>query len=1059
MSITEISVKRPHAIIIVVALLIGLGVMGYTKLGSDLMPSMDIPIISINTNYNGAGADEIEKDITKPVEDAVSGISGIDTVSSTSKEGSTTTMIRFNNGTNMNSAFLDVQKAVDNLSAKLPKNADKPVLFKLDTNAMAVMTLTVTGNLPYDELYNQADKITQNLEKTPGIGSVSIQGAQKKQLMIKLDKTALDYYGITVNSILNKLQSDNADMPLGEIQEDKSTQTVRAVAKFGNIDEVKNLIIPISGGTTSAGQTSSGSSTGSSAGSGSVRLSDIAQVSMEYPDATELLRMNGKNTIGISVQKQSDANVVTAVDSAKKQLQQLNKQLPSGVKVTIADDTTTYIKSSLKDIQHSLIEGIITTSIVLLLFLKSWRSSLVVLIAIPTSLIATFFMMYVCHFTLNMMSLMGLSLCIGILVDDSIVILENIQRHLSYGEDPITAAIEGRREIGLAAIAITLSDVVVYTPVSFMSGMMGQYLKEFGLTVTFASLFSLFVSFTVTPMLASRLFKSKEIKKRPSEIMSRFKTNPIFNKISKFSTFMSKVTKQYKKTLIWSLNNRVKILIITCLLVAFSIALIPMGAVKMEAMPQSDESEFYVNVSLTAGSNLSATDKKVMLLENHLKTMKDVDSFYSDVGSKSTPYTASITVKLKPINKRKKSQSEIAAEFRKWGSSIPGIKLSVSESQMGQGGGGSQPISIQIEGDDYDNLKQISSKVEELVKSVPGITDVEKSSDNSESEIRIKVDRLAAATYGVSLSDVSTVLRTGINGSTAGTYTMGTNDYDIDVKFMDGQVKTAQDIGAIKVPSSSGQPIALSQIANIENADSPTKITRQDREEIVTVSANIEGKSLGEVNSQIKNKLNSLNLPSGYQIKFGGNQKQMADTFTSLGGALAASLVLVYMILVVLYESFLTPAVRMLALPCAIIGAFGILAIAGKSLSAPTMIGLIMLDGLAAKNGTLLIDYTNTCIKRGLNLRDALLEAGTTRIRPIIMTTATMIVSMLPLAISNGAGSEFSGMAWLIIGGMITSTILTPIVLPVVYTLLDDLKYWIKRKLTRGNREVSQYEN
>lgn len=1044
MSITEISVKRPTAIIIVVALLIGLGVMGYTSLGSDLLPSMDIPIMTISTSYNGADADQIKKDITKPVEDSVSGISGVDTISSTAREGVSTTIVRFKTGANMNTVFLDVQKAVDNLSAKLPKNADKPILYKLDTNIISALVLSVTGNVSYDELYNQADKIKEQLEKTTGVGNVTIDGAQKKQLMVKLDKTAVDYYGVNINNVLAKLQSDNVNMPLGQIKENKSTQTVRAMAQFNSIDDVKNLIIP-TGGVNSQG--------------GSIRLSDIARVNMDYPDATQILRTGGHNTIGIEIQKQSDANVVKVVYNVKEQLNTINKQLPQGVKISVVEDTTTYIRSSLKDIQHRLIEGIITTAIVLLFFLKSWRSSLVVLVAIPTSLISTFFMMYVCHFTLNMMSLMGLSLCIGILVDDSIVVLENIQRHLAAGENPIKAAIEGRREIGLAAIAITLCDVVVYTPVAFMSGMIGKYFREFGLTITFASLFSLFVSFTVTPMLASRLFKSKKaFPKTHAQENSRLKNNFILKAMESISKFIDKWTQSYKKLLVWSLENRAKVIITTCLLIAFSIALIPMGVIKTEAMPQSDQSEFFVNVSLTSGSNLNQTDDKVKMIESHLKSMKDVKDYYSIIGSNNSS-SAMMVVQLKPINQRKKSQSDVAAELREWGDQIPGIKFDVSESGMGLAGSGSKPISINVEGDDYENLTEISKKVEDLVKTVPGITDVENSSNDDSNEIRVQIDKLAASTYGVSLSDISAALRTGINGSTAGQYATDDDDYDINVKFMDGQVKTPQDIGSIKVLSSSGQPIALNQIADIKVADSPSTISRQDRQDVITVSANLEGKSLGEVNSQIKNKLKTLNLPAGYEIKFGGDQKELTDSFASLIKALVASIVLVYMILVVLYESFLTPAVRMLALPCAIIGALGILAITGKTLSIPTMIGVIMLDGLASKNGTLLIDYTNTLMKRGMNLREALLEAGVTRLRPIIMTTATMVVGMLPSAISTGEGSELSGMSCLIIGGMITSTILTPILLPVVYTLLEDIKSSLKRRFTKGNKEVSQYES
>lgn len=1012
MSITEISVKRSATIIIVMVLLIGLGILGYTSMGADMLPSMNVPVITVSVSYSGAGAEEIKKDVVKPIEDSVAGISGIDTISSTAREGRGMTILTFTMETNMNSAMLDVQAAIDRVAGRLPADADKPVIYKVDINAQSVMTLTVSGTIPYDQMYNVANNITQDLENLPNIGQVSLQGAYAKQLSVKLDKTAVEYYGINLNTLMAKIRAENTNVPAGTISQNKSDLTVRMVGEFQKVDDVKNLVIP-------------------TANSGSIRLGDIADVQLDYPKNDQVIKNNGKSAIGISIQKQSDSNVVEAVNGVKAELDKIRKTLPKGVDLMIADDSTTSINASLADIKNNLVEGIITTALILLLFLRSWRSSLIVLVAIPTSLISTFFMMYESHFTLNMMSLMALSLCIGILVDDSIVVLENIQRHLGMGKNPIVAAIEGRSEIGMAAIAITLCDVVVFAPVAFMSGMVGQMFKEFGLTVVFAALFSLFVSFTITPMLASRIL-SKEAKAKAEKKV----------KETRFSKMFTRATAGYERFLIWSLKHRWKIVCVLTAAVVLSIALLPLGFIKTEFTPQTDNNSLRVGLSLNPGSNLEQTSAKVDQIEKHLQSIKEISSYFTTIGSSGDKSSANITLRLVEKSKRKKSQSLLAAELRKWGKdNIIGAKLNVSESSMGRPGGGGG-VSVSIEGPDTNVLKEISFKVEELVNSVQGVADVTNSVRMDQNEMRVNVDHLACSAYGLSASDVASALRTGIAGSTVGVFRDSDgSEHNIVVSYMDNQISTPDDIGSIKILNPAGQQIALNQVASVAQADSARTISRQDRLDVVTISASLQNSVLGNVNAEIQDKMKAINLPYGYTVKYGGNQQNMADTFSALGKALAASIVLVYMVLVVLYESFLTPLIRMLSLPCAIIGAFGFLAISGKTLNLLSMIGLIMLDGLASKNGTLLIDYTNTLMKRGLPLREALIKSGTTRLRPIIMTSATMIFGMLPTAISLGEGSEMkSGMAVVVIGGMVTSTIFTPIILPVVYTIMDDIK-------------------
>ncbi|KAJ49080.1 HAE1 family hydrophobic/amphiphilic exporter-1 [Clostridium tetanomorphum] len=1031
MKITEISVKKPAAITMVILLFIGLGIIGYKNMGADLLPSMNIPIITVSTTYSGASAEDVKKDIIKPIEDAVSGISGIDKINSQCREGYGLVIISFKSTIDMNSALIDVQKSVDNASSKLPQSANKPVLYKADINDMPILTLALTGNVSYDELYNEADKVKESIQKIPGIGKVDLQGANKKQLMIKLDKTALEYYRVNINTLIGKLKSDNINIPSGEIKHDNINESIRVNGEFQNIDEIKNILIPTLSG-------------------GAVRLNDISEIKLETPEPASLLRLNDKNTISISIQKQSDANVVEAVNKVKKELENIKKNSPSEIDIKIANDTTTFINASLSEIKRNLIEGIITTAIVLYLFFRSWRSSIITLVAIPTSLISTFFMMYQFKFTLNMMSLMALSLCIGTLVDDSIVVLENIQRHLSMGKTPVKAAIEGREEIGMAAIAITLCDVVVFAPIAFMSGITGEIFKEFGLTIIVATLFSLVVSFTVTPMLASILYKKKTItnenvKKKATKI------NLIRKIENKISNLFEGTVKLYKKILIWSLDNRGKVLTIVFIMIVFSISLIPMKFINSEFIPQTDQSSLTINLSLTPGSSLNKTNEKIVQVENYLKTLPEVKDYFSTVGNNNNKASGEIIVQLVSKNQRKKSQNKIAQEVRDWGKKLPGVDFNISEKQMGSGGS-SKPIVINIMGNNSDTLKDLSNKIESLINTIPGVIDVSNSSKTKSSELKVKVDRLAASQYGVSISDVASLLRTGIEGTTAGTYRTKDDEYDIKLKFTKNEIKTTEDVGSIKITNSSGQQIPLSQIASIVQEDGQQSISREDRQDIVTVSSNIQGRVLSEVSGDINKKLKFISVPTGYSINFGGSQEQMTDAFSALIKALAASIILVYMILVVLYESFLTPFIRMLALPCAIIGALFALAITGKSLNLMSMIGLIMLDGLASKNGTLLIDYTNTLMKNGMSLKDALIESGVTRLRPIIMTSVTMIVGMLPAALSLAEGSETkSSMAVVVIGGMIVSTILSPIVLPVVYTIMDDMK----KALFKKNKKTS----
>ncbi len=1031
MNITELSVKRPTAIIMLIVLLVGIGVMGFMNLGANFLPASNIPVVTITSTYPGAGSEEIEKDIVKPIEDAVASISGIDNISSVAGDGYGHTIVMFKMSADANTSLIDVQKAIDGILGKLPEEATAPVIRKVDLNAEPILTLAISGGKSYEELYSKADKLKKSLENLEGIGNVSIVGAQEKELSIALDKARMEYYEIGVNTVLSLLKAENINIPAGTLKEASRNRMVRVRGEFQNIEEVKDLRIPVAGGE--------------------VRLGDIADVQLEYPEDKERLRLNGVSSIGLTIQKQSDANIVETANLAKARIEEFKKSEQSGVNIIIAEDSTYFINSSLNETTRNILEGILTTSIVLFLFLRRWRSSLIVLIAIPTSIISTFFMMYLFKFSFNIVSLLGIAMSVGILVDDSIVILENIDRHINMGKTPKVAAVQGRMEIGLAAVAITLCDVVVFAPVAFMTDLVGQFFKEFGLTVVFATLFSLLASFTLTPMLAAYLHK----KGARSLIEAGAKKTGRFANL-----FEKQITQRYRRLLKWSLANRWKIIGLVVAGLIISGLMIPLGVIQSEFLPAIDQGKLTIDVSLTPWSTLEQTDMKVKEIEKYLASLPEVNDYLSTVGSSDNPAQATIKVRLKDKNHRKKTQPQLAAQIRDWGRGLTGVDFSITESSILERTSidSTKPIAINITGPDQEVLQQIADKVQQTVKSVEGTVDVASSLNSRKPDINVMIDKIAAARYGVTSYDAAALLRVAMEGENAGVFRTEGSEYDIKLHFKEEQIKTVEDIKSVRLTTSYGTPLELGRIARLTESDSPREINRRDRQQLVTVDANIQGRVQGGVVKDIQAKLKDLSMPYGYSIEYGGDAKMMNSSFSALIKALIASIILVYMILVVLYESYLTPVIRMLSLPSGLIGALLIMAVTGKALNIMSLIGIIMLDGIASKNGTLLIDYTNTLMKRGLSLKEALIEAGTTRIRPIMMTSVTMIFGMIPTAISLGDGSEIkSGMALVLIGGLAASTILSPLLIPVVYSLIDDFRNKVSRKT--GNKDIGSNES
>ncbi|WP_418791618.1 efflux RND transporter permease subunit [Phosphitispora sp. TUW77] len=1037
MKLTELAIKRPSAMSMIIMFFVVMGMFGYSKIGSDLFPKADIPVVTIISVYPGAGAEEMENQVVDEIEEAVSSLSGLKDTRSWVSEGVATTVMEFTMATDVDIASMDAQKAVDRVMMNLPKDMEKPIVQKVNLNADPVLILAVSGERPINEIYDIANNtVKERLQTVPGVAAINIVGGKKQQVRVEIDRVKLESYGLSVNQIVSLLKAENLNLPSGNIEGETMRHDVRLVGEFQTLADMERLPVPLPTGAT-------------------VPLREIASIKNSFAEVNEYSRLNNNQAVGLIIQKQSDASIVDTVEGVRQELDSIMAVLPQDINIIVADDNSTFTKNSLADTQRTLLEGVIMTGLVLLFFLREWRSLVIVMLAIPTSIIATFMMMYFFDYTFNILSLMGLSLCVGILVDDSIVVLENIHRHLKMGKDPETAAIEGRSEIGMAAIAITLSDVVVFGPIAFMQGMVGQLFKQFGLTVVVATLFSLFVSFTLTPMMAAKFYKY---------IPGGYKKkNRLWEWIgSKSGSLGELIIVFYRKILIWALNNRLKVLAVVLLGVIASLSLIPL--IGFEFITKADQSKFKITVEMPPGTTLNVTDKVVRNLEHRLEKIPEVSHTFSTVGGGtsntsfiggvSSPHLASIQVILKPKNERDKTVWEVADIARGW-DDYPGVKMKILEAQMAGLNYMEAPIIVEIRGSDMIVLTDLAKKVKGIVEKTPGTDDVYMSwEENAQPEYKVVIDRDKASAMFLTTAEVAQAMRAAMNGEEASTITLDNKELDIWVQLSDINRKNPEDIGNISVSNRFGQTYLIKQLADIIPSNGPTEIRHKNRTRMISVLANYKGESLSTIVSNIETEVAKLNIPNGYEIGYDGEIKQMNDSNVDLAQALALSLVLVYMILVILYESFLTPFIRMLSLPCGIIGAMLALLLTGNTLNILSIIGLIMLEGLAAKNGTLLIDYTNTLMDRGANLRDALLEAGTARLRPIFMTSTTMIFGMLPTALALAAGSEIRrGMGIVLVGGLFTSTILTPILIPVAYTLLDDLKHWMMGKIKKRSQD------
>ncbi|MBI5471437.1 MAG: efflux RND transporter permease subunit [Ignavibacteriae bacterium] len=1020
MKLTELAIKRPAFITMVFVALAVLGVFGYSRMGVDLLPKMDWPIVSIVTVYPGAGPKEVESLVSKPLEEAVSGVSNLDNVRSYSYEGVSVVLAQFGFSSNVDEVTNEVQRKVEQIRSKLPKDADPPKISKSDLNAFPILRLSLTGEMDPRQLYQFTKDVVKNeLEKVEGVSAVTIVGGQEREIRVEVDNEKLQAYGISILQVSQALSRENLDFPAGKIDERINQYIVRVAGKYRTVADIGNTVI-------------------AATLSGIVHLNDIAEVKDTYKESFTLSRLNSEDAIALVIQKQSDANSVKTSDRVQEAMKELEIKNKGAIKFTVAQDITEFTRNSLAEVKRDLFLAVLLVAVVLFLFLHSPRNSLIVLLSIPTSLITTFFFMYLFGYTLNLMSLMALALVIGILVDDSIVVLENIHRHLEKGEGPIQAAIKGRSEIGFAAIAITLVDVVVFLPISMVGGLVGRIFSEFGITVVVSTLLSLVVSFTLTPMLASKW----------SRLTHHTRETRIGRFILAFEAWQDRLGEQYQNLLAWALDHRKTIIGVSTTLLVMSLALVPLGFVGSEFMTEADRGEFAINIDMPLGTTIEKTDEAVKKVESVVASMPEVQRYLSTIGKQQSQWKnaeqgnlGQVQVKLADKSQRKLSTKQVMMEIQKQTASIPGLKTSFASISM-WGSANMSPLQVEIIGSDLDKVTKFADRVAAIIARTRGTVDVSSSWEEGKPEVQIQVDREKMARQGLTLAEVGLAVRTAVEGDIPTQYKEKDTEYDTRVVLNKANRVHSEDVGQISLLNRAGQAVSLNQIAEVFMGKGPSEIQRKDRERLVTVAANLSGEvALGEVTAEVERAVTAEGIPDDVKIFFGGDAENMRDMFSDMMIALGLAILFVYMIMVSLFESYIHPFTIMFSLPMALVGGLLGLALGGMTLSTFSMIGIIMLMGLVTKNAILLVDFTNTLRERGVAMREALLEAGKTRLRPIIMTTATMVFGMMPLALALGAGSEFrQSMAVVIIGGLTSSTLLTLVLVPVVYTYVDGLR-------------------
>jgi len=1029
MNITEISIKRPSLIIVLFSVFTLLGFIGYKNLSYELMPDFNQPVVVIKTVYPGAEPNEVETSVSRKIEDALSNLEGVDYLVTKSLPNASIIIANLKYGTDLDKAMQDAQRYIDNIRKDLPQDILSPVMSKVSPNDLPIMSISATSDMSATEFYQKMkDDYLPQIQQIKGVAEITVLGGEEREIQVKINQDKLKLYKISMVQVVEAINRSGLDLPAGKVQTEKESNSVRLTGKFASIEDIKNVQVamPVLGSP--------------------VYVKDIADVIDGIKETTSISRYNGKNGIGLMLKKQGDANAVDVSKLVREKFQSIEQQnASSGVKFIIADDSTDNTIAAVNSVVFDLILAVLLVSLVMLLFLRSFRNSLIVLVAIPTSLVTAFAVMWLLGYTLNLMTLLAMSLIIGILVDDATVVLENIQKHLDKGKDKRTAAMDGRMEIGFAALSITLVDVVVFLPILFLQVFVADMLKQFSVVVITSTLTSLLVGFTLTPWMASRIGKKEDL--QPTNYFNRF--------LLWFEVQLENFNEWYGRRLEWVLSHKLAFTGIVIVLFAMTLGIMKQGIIGKELISTGDQGKFRMALEFDKSTSIQQNNLIAQKIETYIIQQPEVATVFSNIGGPSTGIGSlgvgsanktEFTIQLKSKKKLNNLPTEtfmknLREELK---SKFPSINYSMATLGLIPR---SAPIEITLSGSNSDLVMKTGDELKTVIEKIPGADNVRLSVEAGSPEYKIIPDKDKMQRLGLTTAYVGLNLRTAFTGNDDATLTENGTEYPVRIWLDEFSRRNFEDVQQLSIINPMGIPVEVSQFASVEQDNSPALLERKDRQPAVTLTADALGRPSGTVADDVVAYLKENPLPNGIQMTWGSDIKRQDDSFGALGSVLLISFLLIYLIMVALYDSFVYPFVVLFSIPVAAIGAFFALNLSLSNLSLFALLGLIMLMGLVVKNAILIVDFTNQLKAEGKHFKEALVIAGKGRMRPILMTTLSMVVGMLPIAMATGTAAEWkNGLAWVIIGGLLSSLILTVFLVPMVYYLVDTAKEKLNRR-------------
>ena len=1029
MNITEISIKRPSLIIVLFSVLTLLGFIGYKNLSYELMPDFNQPVVVIKTVYPGAEPNEVETSVSRKIEDALSNLEGVDYLVTKSLPNASIIIANLKYGTDLDKTMQDAQRYIDNIRKDLPQDILSPLMSKVSPNDLPIMSISATSNLSSTEFYQKMkDDYLPQIQQIKGVAEITVLGGEEREIQVKINQDKLKLYKISMIQVVEAINKSGLDLPAGKVQTDKESNSVRLTGKFTSLEDIKNVQVamPVLGSP--------------------VYVKDVAVVMDGIKETTSVSRYNGKNGIGLMLKKQGDANAVDVSTLVREKFKSIEEQNASaGVAFIIADDSTDNTIAAVNSVVYDLILAVILVSLVMLLFLRSFRNSFIVIVAIPTSLVTAFAVMWLLGYTLNLMTLLAMSLIIGILVDDAVVVLENIQKHLDRGKDKRTAALDGRMEIGFAALSITLVDVVVFLPILFLQVFVADMLKQFSVVVVTSTLTSLLVSFTLTPWLVSRIGKKEDL--QPTNFFNRF--------LLWFEHQLENFTNWYGRQLEWVLSHKLIFTSFVFLLFVMTLGIMKQGIIGKELISTGDQGKFRMALEFDKSTSIHQNNVIAQKIETYIIQQPEVATVFSNVGGPSTGIGSlgvgsanktEFTIQLKPKKElknlpteafMKKLREELKTQFTGINYSMAALGLIPR----------SAPIEITLSGSNSNQVMQSGNNLKAMIENIPGADNVRLSVEAGSPEYKIIPDKDKMQRLGLTTAYIGMNLRTAFTGNDDATLTENGTEYPVRIWLDEFSRQNFEDVQQLSIINPMGLPVEVSQFAIVEQGNSPSLLERKDRQPAVTLTSDALGRPSGTVADDVVAYLKENPLPNGIQMTWGSDIKRQNDSFGALGSVLLISFLLIYLIMVALYDHFIYPLVVLLSIPVAGIGAFFALNLSLSNLSLFALLGLIMLMGLVVKNAILIVDFTNQLKAEGKFFKEALIIAGKGRMRPILMTTLSMIVGMLPIAMATGTAAEWkNGLAWVIIGGLLSSLILTVFLIPMVYYIVDTAKEKLKNK-------------